>query len=63
MEENRFIRRKIFHETPIGIEYYLTEKGRYLNLYFTSWLLFPQYCANDIFKDEKSRTLQQVVQQ
>ena len=63
MEKNRLIPRKIFHETLIRIEYYLTEKVGYFNLYFTSWLLFPQYCANDIFKDEKSRTLQQVVWQ
>ena len=30
MEKNRLIPRKIFHETLIRIEYYLTEKGRIL---------------------------------
>ena len=28
MEKNGLIHRKIYHETPIRIEYYLTEKGR-----------------------------------
>jgi DNA-binding HxlR family transcriptional regulator len=30
MEKNGLIHRKIYHETPIRIEYYLIEKGKHL---------------------------------
>jgi DNA-binding HxlR family transcriptional regulator len=30
MEKNSLIQRKIYHEIPIRIEYYLTEKGKAL---------------------------------
>jgi DNA-binding HxlR family transcriptional regulator len=62
MEKNSLIHRKIYHETPIRIEYCLTEKGKALNMYLTIWLLFStQYCPDAIFKDGKPRTLQQVI--
>jgi DNA-binding HxlR family transcriptional regulator len=64
MEKNGLIHRKIYHERPIRIEYYLTEKGKALKPVLDQMAAFSiQYCANDIFKDGKSRTLQQVVQQ
>ena len=64
MEKNGLINRKIYHERPIRIEYYLTEKGKALKPVLDQMAAFSiQYCANDIFKDGKSRTLQQVVQQ
>jgi len=64
MEKNGLIHRKIYHETPIRIEYYLTEKGKALKPVLDQMAAFStQYCANDIFKDGKPRTLQQVVQQ
>ena len=64
MEKNGLIHRRIYHERPIRIEYYLTEKGKALKPVLDQMAAFSiQYCANDIFKDGKSRTLQQVVQQ
>jgi DNA-binding HxlR family transcriptional regulator len=64
MEKNGLIHRKIYHETPIRIEYYLTEKGKALKSILDQMAAFStQYCANDIYKDGKPRTLKQVVQQ
>jgi len=64
MEKNGLIHRKIYHETPIRIEYYLTEKGKALKSVLDQMTAFSaQYCANDVFKDGKPRTLQQVVPQ
>jgi DNA-binding HxlR family transcriptional regulator len=64
MEKNGLIHRKIYHETPIRIEYYLTEKGKALKSILDQTAAFSvQYCAKDVFKDGKPRTLQQVVQQ
>jgi DNA-binding HxlR family transcriptional regulator len=63
MEKNGLIHRKIYHETPIRIEYYLTEKGKALKPVLDQMAAFStQYCANDIFNDGKPRTLR-VVQQ
>jgi DNA-binding HxlR family transcriptional regulator len=64
MEKNGLIHRKIYHERPIRIEYYLTEKGKALKPVLDQMAAFStQYCANDIFKDGKPKTLQQVIQQ
>ena len=58
MEKNGLIYRKIYNETPIRIEYYLTEKGKALKSVLDQMAGFSaQYCAKDIFKDGKSRTL------
>jgi DNA-binding HxlR family transcriptional regulator len=64
MEKNGLIHRKIYHETPIRIEYYLTEKGKALKSILDQMAAFSvQYCAKEVFEDGKPRTLQQVVQQ
>ena len=58
MEKNGLMYRKIYNETPIRIEYYLTEKGKALKSVLDQMAGFSaQYCAKDIFKDGKSRTL------
>jgi DNA-binding HxlR family transcriptional regulator len=63
MEKNGLIQRKIYHETPIRIEYHLTERGKALKSVLDQMAGFSaQYCPDDIFKDGKPRTLQQVVQ-
>lgn len=60
MEKNGLVHRKIYHETPIRIEYYLTEKGNALKSVLDQMAGFSvQYCAKDIFKDGKPRILQQ----
>jgi DNA-binding HxlR family transcriptional regulator len=59
MEKNSLIRRKIYHETPIRIECYLTEKGMELKSILDH--IFPsRYCANDVFKDGKPRTYKEI---
>jgi DNA-binding HxlR family transcriptional regulator len=58
MEKNSLIQRKIYHEIPIRIEYYLTEKGKALKSIPDQMAAFSvQYCAKDIFEDGKPRTL------
>ena len=58
MEKNSLIQRKIYHEIPIRIEYYLTEKGKTLKSILDQMAAFSvQYCAKDIFEDGKPRTL------
>jgi DNA-binding HxlR family transcriptional regulator len=64
MEKNGLIQRKIYHETPIRIEYYLTERGKALKSVLDQMAAFSaRYCPEDIFKDGKPRTLKQVVQE
>ena len=61
MEKNGLIRRTIYPETPIRIEYYLTEKGIELKSILDQMVVFStKYCANDVFKDGKSRTHKEI---
>jgi DNA-binding HxlR family transcriptional regulator len=63
MEKNGLIRRKIYHETPIRIEYYLTKKGLELKSILDQMVIFSaSYCANDVFKDAKPRTYKEISQ-
>jgi DNA-binding HxlR family transcriptional regulator len=63
MEKNGLIRRKIYHETPIRIEYYLTKKGLELKSILDQMVIFSaRYCANNVFKDGKSRTYKEISQ-
>jgi DNA-binding HxlR family transcriptional regulator len=57
MEKDGLIHRKIYHETPIRIEYYLTEKGEHLKSILDQMALFSaQFCVKDVFEDGKPRT-------
>jgi len=61
MEKDGLIQRKVYPETPIRIEYFLTEKGMALKPILEQMAGFSmQYCAKDVFKDGKPRTLQEV---
>jgi DNA-binding HxlR family transcriptional regulator len=61
MERNGLIHRKIYHETPIRIEYNLTQKGRHLKSILDQMALFSaQFCVKDIFKDGKPRTNKEI---
>ena len=60
MEKNGLVYRKVYHETPIRIEYYLTEKGKALKSVLDQMAGFSaRYCPKDVFRDGKPRTLQQ----
>jgi DNA-binding HxlR family transcriptional regulator len=61
MEKNGLIRRKIYHEMPIRIEYYMTKKGMELNSILDQMVMFStRYCTNDVFKDGKPRTYKEI---
>lgn len=61
MEKNGLIRRKIYHETPIRIEYYLTGKGMELKSILDKMVIFSaRYCANDVFKDGRPRNSKEI---
>jgi DNA-binding HxlR family transcriptional regulator len=56
MEQDGLIRRDVFRETPVRIEYALTEKGRALAPILDQMAAFSmKYCAKDVFKDGKKR--------
>ena len=61
MEKDGLIRREIFHETPVRIEYTITEKGRALQPILDQMAAFSTlYCAKDVFKDGKPRKIEEV---
>ena len=61
MEKDDLIERKIYHDTPVRIEYTITEKGRALEPILDQMSAFSmKYCAKDIFKDGKARKPEQV---
>ena len=61
MEKDGLIERKIYPDTPVRIEYTITEKGRALEPILDQMSAFSmKYCAKDIFKDGKERKLEQV---
>lgn len=61
MEKNGLIKRKIYPETPVRIEYSVTEKGEALKPILLQMAAFSmKYCCEDVFKDRKPRTLEQV---
>jgi DNA-binding HxlR family transcriptional regulator len=61
MEKDGLIERKIYPDTPVRIEYTITEKGRALEPILNQMSAFSmKYCAKDVFKDGKVRKLEQV---
>lgn len=61
MEKDGLIKRNIYHESPVRIEYQITEKGNDLRPILEHMSAFSmKYFAKDIFKDGKPRTFAQV---
>ena len=60
MEKNGLIKRKIFHETPIRIEYTLTNKGEDLIPLLEQMAAFSMKHAPEIFIDGKTRNFQKL---
>ena len=61
MEEDGLIERKVYPDTPVRVEYTITEKGRALEPILDQMSAFSmKYCAKDIFKDGKARKVEQV---
>lgn len=60
MEGSGLIKRKIFHEIPIRIEYTLTNKGEDLIPILEQMAAFSMKHAPEIFVDGKTRTFQKM---
>jgi DNA-binding HxlR family transcriptional regulator len=61
MENDGLIERKVYPDTPVRIEYSITEKGRALEPILDQMSTFSmRYCAKDIFKDGKPRKPEQI---
>ena len=60
MEKNGLIKRRIYHETPIRIEYNFTEKGKDMIPILEQMAAFSMKHAPEIFVDKKIRTFQQI---
>jgi DNA-binding HxlR family transcriptional regulator len=60
-EKNGLITRKVYDETPLKVEYFLTEKGLAIKSILDQMAAFSlEYCSKDVFKDGKPRSLQDV---
>ena len=61
MEKNDLISRKIYPDTPVRIEYTITEKGKALKPIVEQMAAFSmKYCCDTVFKDGKPRTFKEV---
>ncbi|WP_316506577.1 helix-turn-helix domain-containing protein [Nitrosopumilus sp.] len=60
MEKGKLIKKRIYHETPIRIEYSLTDKGRDTIPILEQMAAFSLKHAPEIFVDKKTRSFQQV---
>ena len=60
MERNRIIERKIFNETPVRIEYSLSEKGHDLRPILEQMAAFSMKHAPEIFKSGRASSFQEV---
>lgn len=60
MERGKLIKKRIFHETPIRIEYTLTDKGEDLIPILEQMAAFSLKHAPEIFVDKKTRSYQEV---
>lgn len=60
MEGEGLITRTVYDETPIRVEYQLTEKGKKLQSILEQMAAFSmRYCSEDVCKDGKPKTLRQ----
>ena len=61
MEKSRLVKRKVYPDTPLRIEYTITEKGEALKPIIEQMAAFSmKYCSCDVFRDGKPRTVEQV---
>jgi|SRR5437016_1268348 len=61
MEKSGLIKRQVYPDTPVRVDYTITEKGEALKPIITQMAEFSmKYCSHDVFKDGKPRTVQQV---
>jgi DNA-binding HxlR family transcriptional regulator len=64
MEKDGLIERKVFHETPVRVEYTLTEKGKALRPILEQMAEYSmRFSPADIFIDGKPRTMREILGQ
>jgi DNA-binding HxlR family transcriptional regulator len=62
MEKDGLITRKVYGETPLRVEYFLTEKGLAIKPILDQMAAFSlQYCPKHMFEDGRPRSLQDVI--
>ena len=61
MEGDGIIRRQVYNETPVRIEYYLTQKGKELQPILEQMALFSvKYCGDQIFENPDSAKIDRI---
>lgn len=61
MEHDGLVKRRVFADRPLRVEYELTEKAQKLRPVLEQMGEFStQYCATDVFRDKKPRSFRQV---
>ena len=62
MEKDGLITRRVYAETPLRVEYSLTDKGLAIKPILDQMAAFSlQYCSKDVFNDGEPRSLQDVM--
>jgi DNA-binding HxlR family transcriptional regulator len=62
MEKDGLVTRRVYVETPLRVEYSLTEKGLATKPILDQMAVFSlHYCSKDVFNDERPRNLQDVI--
>lgn len=61
MERNGLVKRKIYHEIPIRIEYSLTDKGADLIPILEQMAAYSMKHAPEVFIDGKTRPFQKIM--
>lgn len=63
MERDGLIKRRVYPDMPLRVEYELTEKAANLRPVLEQMGEFSaRYCATDVFRDKKPRRFKQVVE-
>ncbi len=61
LEKDKLIKREVFNETPVRIEYYLTEKGRALQPILEQMALFSmKYCCEQVFENPDPTKIEKI---
>ena len=62
MEREGLIKREVFNETPVRIEYYLTEKGKALQPILTQMALYSiKYCCEQVFDNPDPNKINKII--
>lgn len=63
MEHDGLVKRRVFADRPLRVEYELTEKAQKLRPVLEQMGEFStQYCATDVFRDKKPRSFKQALE-